>query len=46
MSARHHKPELSVRPNSGDAKSEQKGIAKDFVPASTIRTIIPSEDRF
>ena len=37
---------FSVRPNSGDAKSEEKDIAKYFVPASTIRTFIPSEYRF
>ena len=36
---------LSVRPNSEDAKSEEKDIAKYFVPASTIRTFIPSEYR-
>ena len=36
---------FSVRPNSGDAGSEQKDIAKYFVPASTIRTFIPSEYR-
>ena len=34
-----------MRPNSGDAKSEEKDIAKYFVPASTIRTFIPSEYR-
>jgi hypothetical protein len=37
---------LSVKPNSKDAKSEEKDIAKYFVPASTIRTFVPSEYRF
>jgi hypothetical protein len=31
---------ISVRTNSADAESEQKDIAKYFVPASTIRTFI------
>jgi hypothetical protein len=33
---------ISVRPNSADAGSEQKDIAKYFVPASTIRGFIPA----
>src|SRR6516165_11581862 len=35
-----------VRPNRGDAESEEKDIAKYFVPTSTIRIFIPSEYRF
>ena len=35
-----------MRPNSGDAKSQEKDIAKYFVPASTIRTFIPRELRW
>jgi hypothetical protein len=35
-----------VRLNGGDAESEQKDIAKHFVPASTIRAFIPTEYRF
>ena len=37
---------ISVRPNSADAESEEKDIAKYFVPASTIRAFIPTEYRF
>jgi S1-C subfamily serine protease len=37
---------ISVRPTSADAGSEQKHIAKYFVPGSMIRTFIPSEYRF
>jgi hypothetical protein len=37
---------FSVRPNSGDAKSGEKDIAKYFVPASTIRAFIPTAYRF
>jgi S1-C subfamily serine protease len=37
---------ITVRPNTADAESEQKDIAKYFVPASTIRAFIPSEYRF
>src|SRR5262249_37697262 len=37
---------IFVRPGSGDKESEQKDIAKYFVPASTIRAFIPTEYRF
>jgi hypothetical protein len=37
---------ISVRPNSADARSEQKDIAKYFVPASTIRAFIPADYPF
>ena len=37
---------ITVRPNTADAESEQKDIAKYFVPASTIRTFVPHEYRF
>jgi hypothetical protein len=37
---------IVVKPKSGDAESEEKAIAKYFVPASTIRIFIPSEYRF
>jgi len=37
---------IVVRPNTADAESEQKDIAKYFVPASTIRAFIPTEYRF
>jgi hypothetical protein len=37
---------ISVRPTSADNESEQKDIAKYFVPASTIRAFIPTEYRF
>jgi len=37
---------ITVRPNTADAESEQKDIAKYFVPASTIRAFIPAEYRF
>src|SRR5262245_55337831 len=37
---------ITVRPNTADAKSEEKDIAKYFVPASTIRAFIPTEYRF
>jgi hypothetical protein len=37
---------ISVRPISADKESEQKDIAKYFVPASTIRAFIPTEYRF
>jgi Trypsin-like peptidase domain len=37
---------ISVRPNDADAGSEQKDIAKYFVPASAIRTFIPANYRF
>jgi Trypsin-like peptidase domain len=37
---------LFVRPTSADKESEQKDIAKYFVPASTIRAFIPTEYRF
>jgi hypothetical protein len=37
---------IFVRPASADKESEQKDIAKYFVPASTIRTFIPTEYRF
>jgi hypothetical protein len=33
-------------PSSGAPESEQKDIAKYFVPASTIRAFIPTEYRF
>jgi hypothetical protein len=37
---------ISVRLSNSDAESEQKDIAKYFVPASTIRAFIPTEYRF
>jgi len=37
---------ITVRPNTADGESEQKDIAKYFVPASTIRAFIPTEYRF
>ena len=37
---------LFVRSNDADAGSEQKDIAKYFVPASAIRTFIPANYRF
>jgi hypothetical protein len=37
---------FSLRPNSGDAGSGERDIAKYFVPASTIRAFIPTEYRF
>jgi len=37
---------IFVRPTSADKESEQKDIAKYFVPASTIRAFIPAEYRF
>jgi hypothetical protein len=37
---------FSVRLNSGDAESQEKDIAKYFVPASTVRAFIPTEYRF
>jgi hypothetical protein len=37
---------ITVRPTSADKESEQKDIAKYFVPASTIRAFIPAEYRF
>jgi hypothetical protein len=37
---------ISVRPNSADAESEQKDIAKYFVPALTIRAFIPADYPF
>jgi hypothetical protein len=37
---------FSVRLNSGDAESQEKDIAKYFVPASTIRAFIPTDYRF
>jgi len=37
---------FSVRINSGDAESQEKDIAKYFVPASTVRAFIPTEHRF
>jgi hypothetical protein len=37
---------ITVRPNSGAPESEQKDIAKYFVPASIIRAFIPPEYRF
>jgi Trypsin-like peptidase domain len=37
---------ISVRLSNSDAESEQKDIAKYFVPASTIRAFIPAEYRF
>jgi len=35
-----------VRLNGGDAESQEKDIAKYFVPASTIRAFIPTDYRF
>jgi len=37
---------LFVRASTSDAESEEKDIAKYFVPASTIRAFIPTEYRF
>ena len=37
---------ITVRPKTADAESEQKDIAKYFVPASAIRTFIPANYRF
>ena len=37
---------FSVRINSGDAESQERDIAKYFVPASTVRAFIPTEHRF
>jgi hypothetical protein len=37
---------IFVRPASADKESEQKDIAKYFVPASTIRAFIPTDYRF
>jgi hypothetical protein len=37
---------ISVRPNSADARSEQKDITKYFVPASTISAFIPADYPF
>jgi Trypsin-like peptidase domain len=37
---------ITVSPNSGAPESEQKDIAKYFVPASAIRAFIPTEYRF
>jgi len=37
---------IFVRPANTDKESEQKDIAKYFVPASTIRAFIPTEYRF
>jgi hypothetical protein len=37
---------ITVSPNSKAPESEQKDIAKYFVPASTIRAFIPTEYRF
>ena len=37
---------IFVRPNSGDAESKEKDIAKYFVPASKIRAFIPTDYRF
>jgi Trypsin-like peptidase domain len=37
---------ITVRPNTADAESKEKDIAKYFVPASTIRAFIPTEYRF
>jgi hypothetical protein len=37
---------ILVRSASADKESEQKDIAKYFVPASTIRAFIPTEYRF
>src|SRR5262249_35355959 len=37
---------ITVRPNTADAKSEEKDIAKYFVPASIIRAFIPTRYRF
>jgi Trypsin-like peptidase domain len=34
------------RPNSGDAESKEKDIAKYFVPASKIRAFVPTDYRF
>jgi S1-C subfamily serine protease len=37
---------ITVRPNTADAESKEKDIAKYFVPASVIRAFIPAEYRF
>jgi len=37
---------FSVRINSGDAESQERDIAKYFVPASTVRAFIPTAYRF
>ena len=37
---------ISVRANSADPASEEKNIAKYFVPASTIRAFIPANYPF
>jgi hypothetical protein len=37
---------ISVRSNSADAASEEKDIAKYFVPASAIRAFIPADYPF
>jgi hypothetical protein len=37
---------ISVRPNGVDAGSEQKDIAKYFVPASAIRAFLPANYPF
>jgi hypothetical protein len=37
---------ITLSPNSGVPESEQKDIAKYFVPASTIRAFIPTDYRF
>jgi len=37
---------ITVRPNTADAESKEKDIAKYFVPASIIRAFIPAEYRF
>jgi hypothetical protein len=37
---------VSARPTSADIGSEQKDIAKYFVPASIIRAFIPTEYPF
>jgi len=34
---------IFVRPSSGDAESEEKDIAKYFVPASTVRCVRSSK---
>jgi len=37
---------IFVRTNTADGGSEQKDIAKYFVPAATIRAFIPADQRF
>jgi Trypsin-like peptidase domain len=37
---------ITVRPNTADAESKEKDIAKYFVPTSIIRAFIPAEYRF